>query len=108
MDLFKQVMQPIDFAWRSEDSNPGNTSQINMVLGDMANYSLPFTSIQPTQFNAQYLCHYQAWKPRTSLITDVFVATISLFMVFWGALKVALNFFAKRTSADGKRLFKLS
>ncbi|KAF8596420.1 hypothetical protein BDV93DRAFT_66240 [Ceratobasidium sp. AG-I] len=101
-DLFKRVIQPIDFTYRTNmGTSSGNISQVNMVLGDMSNYSFPFASVQPTQFNAQYLCHYQAWKPRTNLITDVLVATVSLFTVFWGALKLALDFFARRASTDG-------
>lgn len=103
IDLFKPYIQPVDFSFRAGSTFwSGNTSQVDIILADVSNYGLPFTSIQSTQFNVPYLCHYQAWKPRSNLFTDVCVATLSFFMVFWGAFNLTLTFFAKRTSVDGK------
>lgn len=84
-DLFKSLMQPVDFAYRGTlNTMPGAMSKVNAMLADLSNYSLPFTSIEPMQFNAEYMGHYQGWKPRESLAMDVCVAIASLFMVFWG------------------------
>lgn len=102
-DLFKQFLVPVDFSYRGAlVTMSGNTSQVNTVLANMSSFNLPFTSIQSTRLNTQYLCHYQAWKTGTNLVTDVCVATASLFMVFWGGLKLALAFLAKRASIDGE------
>lgn len=82
----------------------GSDSQIDMLLGDLSDYGIPFTSINSTQFSLQYLCNYQAWKPLTSFVIDVCVATSSLLMVFGGALKLAVAFFARRTLVSGEPL----
>lgn len=103
-DLFKRFIQPVDFSYRAAlTTMSGTTSQVNTMLADMSTFNLPFTSIQSTRLNAQYLCHYQDWKTRTNLVMDVCVATASFFMVFWGALGLVLAFFAKRASIDGEQ-----
>ncbi|QRV88333.1 transmembrane protein [Ceratobasidium sp. AG-Ba] len=79
-----------------------NYSVANELLsGKMEEYSLPFTFVRPALFNAYYLCHYISWKPPTSLLIDVFVSTVSIFMVFWAALNLGLRFWAQKTSENG-------
>ncbi|KAG9085683.1 hypothetical protein FS749_004234 [Ceratobasidium sp. UAMH 11750] len=76
----------------------------NVLLGgNMSEYNLPFDFVRPTNFNAYYLCHYFSWKSPSSLAIDVFVATASLFMVYWGTLNLLLTFFAKRESEKANR-----
>ena len=103
-ELFKRLIRPIDYSFRADDIRfSGNMSKIDTVSADMSSYSLPFTSIQSTQLNIPYLCHYRAWKTQTNLMTDVSVATLSFFMVFWAGFNLALGFVARRTSIDGEQ-----
>ncbi|QRV88339.1 hypothetical protein RhiJN_16357 [Ceratobasidium sp. AG-Ba] len=66
-----------------------------------SSYLTPLAPIQPTAFNAYYLCHYLSWKPPVTMLIDVLVSTASLFMVFWAALNLVLRFSAHRASMKG-------
>ncbi|KAG8697877.1 hypothetical protein FRC08_006257 [Ceratobasidium sp. 394] len=98
-DAFKAAIQPLDWAWRG---NTSLTPFANLISGpNMTTYNIPYNFVRPTSFNAQYLCHYISWKATSNLIVDVFVATSSLFTLFWGTLHVSLAFFAKKKSPKG-------
>ncbi|KAF8594157.1 hypothetical protein BDV93DRAFT_565733 [Ceratobasidium sp. AG-I] len=84
-----------------------NTSQLNQghvsqdVLANMTGYGLPLEAPKQVQVLAQYLCNGMAWKKPSTLVIDVAVATISLFMAYWGALNFVLRFIATRSSPHG-------
>ena len=104
-DLFMRFMKPVNFSNEVIAELPPNRSiAINHILANISNYNLPFSSIHPTQFSEQYLCNYRNWKSPTSLFMDVCVATVSLFLGFWGTLRVVLGFLARRMPAKSKWL----
>ncbi|QRV88342.1 hypothetical protein RhiJN_16360 [Ceratobasidium sp. AG-Ba] len=96
-DLFQQMIHSnfsdppsgISYSWI-------NGTAANYVLSNMTGMQLPF-DVQPTSFNAKYLCHKITWKPITSLIIDVLVATSSFFLLVWGLLNTILAYFASKS-----------
>ncbi|KAF8596406.1 hypothetical protein BDV93DRAFT_572014 [Ceratobasidium sp. AG-I] len=104
-DLFKSFIRPVNFQHDGNESNSaGTTSKINTILADMSSYNLPFASIEPTEFSALYLCYRRNWKTSANLVMDVCVATTSLFLAFWGTMRVILGLFARRTSAKSNHV----
>ncbi|KAF8596404.1 hypothetical protein BDV93DRAFT_610898 [Ceratobasidium sp. AG-I] len=103
-DLFMNYIEPVSFSEIVATKMPSIPITVNGILANMSSYNLPFTSIQPTRFSAQYLCNYRDWKTPTSLVMDICVATTSLFLGFWGTLRVVLGFLARRMSAKSKAL----
>ncbi|KAF8603177.1 hypothetical protein BDV93DRAFT_544867 [Ceratobasidium sp. AG-I] len=98
-ELMRQTLQPNFKAMKySNTSNPYNAYD---VLRNMTKYGLPFEEPQPVQFHAQYLCNGMAWKSPSNLVLDVLVATVSLFMAYWGILNVVLEYLATRSSPRG-------
>ncbi|QRV93391.1 hypothetical protein RhiJN_21409 [Ceratobasidium sp. AG-Ba] len=49
----------------------------------------------------RYLCHNMVLKPPATLVVDVAVATVSMFMVAWGLAQIVLMYFAKQHTTDG-------
>ncbi|KAG9122745.1 hypothetical protein FRC07_000742 [Ceratobasidium sp. 392] len=49
----------------------------------------------------RYLCHSMVLKPPATLVVDVIVATVSMFMVAWGIAQIGLMYFAKEHSENG-------
>ncbi|QRV98479.1 hypothetical protein RhiJN_26498 [Ceratobasidium sp. AG-Ba] len=49
----------------------------------------------------RYLCHSMVLKPPATLVVDVIVATISMFMVAWGIAQIGLMYFAKEHTTNG-------
>ncbi|KAG8768087.1 hypothetical protein FRC12_005771 [Ceratobasidium sp. 428] len=94
-EAFQNAVKPIDTSWR-HPSGHWDFYAIMILEGGMKEYDLPFMSIQPTSFNAYYLCHYLSWKAPVNLAIDVFVSTASLFMVFWSGLNMVMRFCANR------------
>ncbi|KAG9098099.1 hypothetical protein FS749_004683 [Ceratobasidium sp. UAMH 11750] len=100
-DLFRQVIHSdlpdikgISLSWV-------NGTAANFILNNPTEFDLPFTNIQSTSFNARYMCRYLSWKTPVSLVVDVLVATVSFFMLFWAAFKIALQYFAVESSTQG-------
>lgn len=91
------VPQGITYSWI-------NGTAADFVMSNLTVLSLPFNQTQPVPFNARYLCHNLWWKTPTSLVVDVLVATVSLFMVYWGLLQLALKYLAARSSEKGESL----
>ncbi|KAG8764687.1 hypothetical protein FRC12_007941 [Ceratobasidium sp. 428] len=111
VEAFQDAVKPINTSWRLP-SDHFNLYTMRILNGGMEEYNLPFTSIQPTSFNAYYLCHYRSWKAPVNLVIDVLVSTASLFMVFWSGLNLVMRFYANRapegnhcTCANCKNLF---
>ncbi|KAG8724105.1 hypothetical protein FRC09_000318 [Ceratobasidium sp. 395] len=111
VEAFQNAVKPLNTSWRLP-SDHFNLYAMKILEGGMEEYSLPFTSIEPTSFNAYYLCHYLSWKPPVNLVIDVFVSTASLFMVFWSGLNLVMRFYANQapegnhcTCASCKNLF---
>ncbi|QRV88336.1 hypothetical protein RhiJN_16354 [Ceratobasidium sp. AG-Ba] len=93
----KEHVKPLNWSLNSDEY------QTNVFLrGDLGEYGLPLNENHPVGFNAYYLCEYISWKAGISLVIDVFVATASLFMAFWGILNLALRFWATRSSEKSK------
>ncbi|QRV73488.1 hypothetical protein RhiJN_01502 [Ceratobasidium sp. AG-Ba] len=98
---FTSAVKPLNWTWRA--SQTPNVSQASQILStDMPQYNIPFDSLEPTHFNALYLCHYFYWKSLGVLIVDVFVATVSMFTVFWHILNFILKFWAVSGQPGGK------
>ncbi|QRW02500.1 hypothetical protein RhiLY_01498 [Ceratobasidium sp. AG-Ba] len=100
-DLFQQMIHSnlsglsgISYSWI-------NGTAADYVLSNLTNMHLPFNDVQPTSFNAKYLCHTITWKPITSLIVDVLVATSSFFLLFWGLMNLILKHFASKSTIQG-------
>ncbi|QRV98480.1 CFEM domain protein [Ceratobasidium sp. AG-Ba] len=49
----------------------------------------------------RYLCHSMVLKPPATLVVDVMVATVSMFMVAWGIAQIGLMYVAKVHSSNG-------
>ncbi|KAF8596425.1 hypothetical protein BDV93DRAFT_563366 [Ceratobasidium sp. AG-I] len=71
------------------------------VFSNMTRYGLPLEEPKPVQFLAQYICRSMTWKQPYNLFIDVLVATVSLFMAYWGILNCALQSLATRASPHG-------
>lgn len=79
-------------------------NQTEKILANMSDFGLPLAAPQPTQFLAQYLCNGMAWKKPSSLFVDVLVATVSLFMAYWGILNFVLRYLATMHFPNGRSL----
>ncbi|KAF8596427.1 hypothetical protein BDV93DRAFT_610910 [Ceratobasidium sp. AG-I] len=81
--------------------SPSDFKDAYDVLHNMTRYGLPFEEPQPVQFHAQYTCRGMTWKSPSNLVLDVLVATVSLFMAYWGILNFVLQYFATSSSPRG-------
>ncbi|KAG8735921.1 hypothetical protein FRC10_010009 [Ceratobasidium sp. 414] len=100
INLFEKVIHSglwvSSAAWSSAS---GSSRQVyrfapDIILKNPAKFNLPFTSIQPTSFNARYVCRNLSWKNPTNLVVDVLVATVTFFTTFWAALMFCLSYVA--------------
>ncbi|KAF8596077.1 hypothetical protein BDV93DRAFT_573024 [Ceratobasidium sp. AG-I] len=99
-ELMRETLQSnIDAIARLNTST--RVAEAKDILLNMARYGLPIEESQPAQFLAQYLCHGMIWKQPSNLVIDVLVASISIFMAYWGILNFALRYFATRSSPHG-------
>ncbi|ELU35868.1 hypothetical protein AG1IA_10102 [Rhizoctonia solani AG-1 IA] len=69
-------------------------------------FRLPIAARQVGDTNAarlvqRYLCHSLVLKPTATLIVDVLVATMSMFMVGWGISQIGMMYLAKEHSVNG-------
>ncbi|KAB5589910.1 hypothetical protein CTheo_6653 [Ceratobasidium theobromae] len=56
----------------------------------------------PARLVQRYLCHSLVLKPTATLIVDVLVATMSMFMVAWGIAQLGLMYVAKEHTTNGR------
>ncbi|CEL58419.1 hypothetical protein RSOLAG1IB_08526 [Rhizoctonia solani AG-1 IB] len=76
------------------------------LTANSGDFRLPIAARQSGDDNAarlvqRYLCHSLSLKPTATLIVDVLVATMSMFMVGWGILQIVLMYVAKEHSLNG-------
>ncbi|KAF8595162.1 hypothetical protein BDV93DRAFT_114565 [Ceratobasidium sp. AG-I] len=93
--LNQEMLARFNVSW---DNSP---HQVERILANLTGYGLPLEPPQPTQFLAQYLCNGMVWKKPSNLVVDVLVATISLFMAYWGILNFVLRYLATMSSPSG-------
>ncbi|KDN34749.1 hypothetical protein RSAG8_12191, partial [Rhizoctonia solani AG-8 WAC10335] len=91
----------------------GSTNRLSLavpvtpyLLSNPGDFQLPITARQPGDSNSarlvqRYLCHRLVLKPIATLIVDVLVATISMFMAGWGVAMTVLMYVAKEYSLNG-------
>ncbi|EUC62632.1 transmembrane protein, putative [Rhizoctonia solani AG-3 Rhs1AP] len=80
-----------------------------LLLSNPKQFRLPIAARQadganPARLVQRYLCHRLVLKPPATLIVDVLVATMSMFMVGWGLAQIALMYVAKEHSVNGNYL----
>ncbi|KAF8596082.1 hypothetical protein BDV93DRAFT_611089 [Ceratobasidium sp. AG-I] len=97
--MHKTLQENMDAIIRLNTST--NVDEVQGILLNMTKYGLPVEEPQPAQFHAQYICRGMTWKQSSNLVLDVLVATVSLFMAYWGILNCALQYFATSSSAHG-------
>ncbi|KAF8599941.1 hypothetical protein BDV93DRAFT_546659 [Ceratobasidium sp. AG-I] len=56
----------------------------------------------PARLVQRYLCHSLVLKPTSTLVVDVMVATVSMFMVAWGIAQIGLMYVAKEHTTNGR------
>ena len=56
----------------------------------------------PAWLVQRYLCHSLVLKPTSTLVVDVLVATVSMFMVAWGIAQLGLMYVAKEHTTNGE------
>ncbi|QRV90310.1 hypothetical protein RhiJN_18328 [Ceratobasidium sp. AG-Ba] len=106
VDAFNQHIKPLNWSWRLSELRESGTNKF--LRGELpAEYDFQFGVKEPTTFNAYYLCEYTSWKSGISLFVDVFVATASLFMAFWGILNLVLRFWATGSSEKTVQIVKM-
>lgn len=49
----------------------------------------------PSRLVQRYLCHSLVLKPTSTLVVDVMVATVSMFLVAWGIAQLGLTYVTK-------------
>ncbi|KAG8695015.1 hypothetical protein FRC11_001801, partial [Ceratobasidium sp. 423] len=77
-----------------------------LLVSNPGEFRLPIAARQPGDNNAarlvqRYLCHSLVLKPPATLVVDVLVATMSMFMVGWGLAQIVLMYVAKEHSVNG-------
>ncbi|KAJ1306308.1 hypothetical protein OPQ81_011007 [Rhizoctonia solani] len=77
-----------------------------LLLANPGEFRLPISARQPGDNNParlvqRYLCHSLVLKPPATLVVDVLVATISMFMVGWGISQIVLMYVAKEHTVNG-------
>ncbi|KAF8602123.1 hypothetical protein BDV93DRAFT_545523 [Ceratobasidium sp. AG-I] len=81
-----------------------NTKGPTFIYDNLSMLGLPVDPVQPTHLTTRYLCRHMAWKPILSLLVDVIVATLSLFMAYWATLALILGYYARNYRSNGKFL----
>ncbi|CAE6450839.1 unnamed protein product [Rhizoctonia solani] len=77
-----------------------------LLASNPGEFRLPIAARQPGDNNSarlvqRYLCHRLVLKPPATLVVDVLVATMSMFMVGWGLTQIILIYIAKEHSVNG-------
>ncbi|KDN37862.1 hypothetical protein RSAG8_09836, partial [Rhizoctonia solani AG-8 WAC10335] len=76
------------------------------LLSNPKEFRLPIAARRPDDNNPamlvqRYLCHRLVLKPAATLVVDVLVATMSMFMVGWGLTQIVLMYVAKEHTVNG-------
>ncbi|KAG8782232.1 hypothetical protein FRC12_021056 [Ceratobasidium sp. 428] len=93
----------------------GGANGVNMsipaapfLLSHTNEFRLPIAGRKPndeglgaSRLVQRYLCHSMVLKPPVTLVVDVIVATVSMFMVAWGIAQIGLMYFAKGHFQNG-------